>query len=64
MHKEMAGRVTTENTVPELARGYLYYIRYEEGENFPIYCRKKAGDRRAKEEVHTKRIINSNSLID
>ncbi|KAL6053420.1 Prolyl endopeptidase, variant 2 [Balamuthia mandrillaris] len=39
----MASRVQPGDTVPEEMDGYLYYLRHAEGENFPIYCRRKVG---------------------
>lgn len=38
---EMKGRIKeTDISVPYLLRGYWYYVRYEEGKEYPIYCRK------------------------
>jgi oligopeptidase B len=42
LYDEMVGRIKQdENTVPYLLNGYYYYTRYEEGKEYPIYCRKK-----------------------
>jgi oligopeptidase B len=42
LFKEMVGRVKqTDLSVPYRVRGYMYYNRYEEGKEYPIYCRKK-----------------------
>ncbi len=39
---EMKGRIKeTDMGVPYLKNGYYYYSRYEEGREYPIYCRKK-----------------------
>lgn len=39
---EMKGRIKeTDMSVPYRLRGYWYYVRYEEGKEYPIYCRKK-----------------------
>ncbi|RAJ87795.1 oligopeptidase B [Chitinophaga dinghuensis] len=39
---EMKGRIKeTDMGVPYLKNGYYYYTRYEEGREYPIYCRKK-----------------------
>lgn len=48
---EMKGRIKEdESSAPFLRNGYYYYTRYEEGEEYPYYCRKK-GDMMAKEEI-------------
>ncbi|MEN8228220.1 MAG: S9 family peptidase [Bacteroidota bacterium] len=39
---EIVGRIKqTDESVPYKENGYYYYIRYEEGKEYPIYCRKK-----------------------
>ncbi|WP_291940815.1 S9 family peptidase [Chitinophaga sp.] len=39
---EMKGRIKeTDMGVPYLKNGYYYYTRFEEGREYPIYCRKK-----------------------
>jgi oligopeptidase B len=51
LYKEMLGRIKeTDLSVPYPMGGYLYYVRTEQGQQYPIYCRKK-GNLRAKEEV-------------
>lgn len=51
LYKEMVGRIKqTDLSVPYKLRGYMYYTRYEEGKEYPIYCRKK-GDMNAAEEI-------------
>ncbi len=48
---EMKGRIKEdESSAPFLRNGYYYYTRYEEGEEYPYYCRKKE-DMMAKEEI-------------
>ena len=48
---EIVGRIKQdEASVPYLENGYWYYTRFEEGKEYPIYCRKK-GDLTAKEEI-------------
>lgn len=47
----MATRVEAEDTLPERLRGYDYYLQYQEDCNFPIYCRRRANNRQAQEEV-------------
>lgn len=39
---EIVGRIKqTDMSVPYHLNGYYYYSRYEEGKEYPIYCRKK-----------------------
>jgi oligopeptidase B len=41
LYKEMVGRIKeTDLTVPYREGAYYYYTRTEEGEQYPIYCRK------------------------
>ncbi len=41
LFEEMKGRLKpTDLSVPYALRGYWYYVRYEEGKEYPIYCRK------------------------
>ncbi len=48
---EIVGRIKqTDESVPYLDNGYYYYARFEEGKEYPIYCRKR-GTLDAKEEV-------------
>lgn len=38
---EMMGRIQqTDMSVPVKLNGYVYYTRYEEGKEYPVYCRK------------------------
>ena len=51
LFKEIVGRIKqTDESVPYKENGYFYYVRYEEGKEYPIYCRKK-GSLEAAEEV-------------
>ncbi len=51
LYKEIVGRIKqTDNSVPYKVNGYFYYTRYEEGKEYPIYCRKR-GTLEASEEV-------------
>jgi oligopeptidase B len=44
LYLEMLGRILqTDLSVPYRLRGYEYYTRTEEGKQYPIYCRRKAG---------------------
>lgn len=48
---EIKGRIKqTDESVPYQDRGYWYYTRFEDGKNYPIYCRKK-GSLEGAEEV-------------
>lgn len=41
LFKEITGRIKQEDmSVPVKKNGYLYYSRYEEGMEYPLYCRK------------------------
>lgn len=51
LYQEMVSRIKpTDMSVPYRYQGYYYYTRYDEGKEYPIYCRKK-GTLEAKEEV-------------
>jgi len=51
LFQEMKGRIKEDDeSVPYLKNGYYYYFRYEEGRQYPIYCRKK-GSLEAEEEI-------------
>src|SRR5690606_26351976 len=42
LFEEIKGRIQqTDMSVPYNLKGYSYYNRYEEGKEYPIYCRKK-----------------------
>ncbi|MGB7294507.1 MAG: S9 family peptidase [Candidatus Aminicenantales bacterium] len=42
LYQELVGRIKqTDMSVPYRENGYYYYSRYEEGKEYPIYCRKK-----------------------
>jgi oligopeptidase B len=44
LYNEIIGRIKqTDESVPYFDNGYYYYTRFEEGGEFPIYCRKKGG---------------------
>lgn len=60
LYDEIIGRIKqTDESVPYLSNGYWYYTRYEEGGEYPIYCRKN-GSLEAQEEV----LINVNELAE
>lgn len=42
LYREMLGRIKqTDVSVPYLDGNFLYYVRTEEGKQYPIYCRKR-----------------------
>ncbi|MBD81362.1 MAG: oligopeptidase B [Crocinitomicaceae bacterium] len=58
LFEEMKGRVKeTDMSVPYLSDGWYFYARYEEGQEYPIYCRKE-GSLEAPEEI----LLNVNEL--
>jgi len=51
LYNEIIGRIKkTDISVPYLDNGYFYYSRFEEGDDYPVYSRKK-GSLDAEEEV-------------
>ncbi len=51
LYNELIGRIKqTDLSVPYRSQGYYYYTRYDEGSEYPVYCRKK-GTLEADEEV-------------
>lgn len=51
LFQEMKGRIKEKDeSVPSKSNGYYYYNKYEEGKQYPIYCRKK-GSLDAPEEI-------------
>ncbi len=44
LYEEIVGRIKQDDqSVPVTIDGYSYYTRYEEGQDYPLYCRKKVG---------------------
>jgi len=44
LFEEIKGRIAqTDVSVPYQSNGYMYYTRYEEGNEHPFYCRKQLG---------------------
>jgi len=42
LFKELKGRIKeNDSSVPFLSNGYFYYTRFEEGNEYPFYCRKQ-----------------------
>ncbi|MCC6395924.1 MAG: S9 family peptidase [Bacteroidetes bacterium] len=51
LYDELVGRIDQEHqTLPIKRNGYWYYTRYEQGKQYPLYCRKK-GELSSAEEV-------------
>ena len=60
LYDEIVGRIKqTDMSVPYKDNGYYYYTRYEEGKEYPVYCRKE-GDINGEEEI----ILNVNELAE
>lgn len=60
LFEEIVGRIKQDDeSVPYLDNGYYYYSRYEEGKEYPLYCRKK-GSLEAPEEV----LANVNEMAE
>lgn len=60
LYDEMVGRIKQDDeSVPYKDNGYWYYTRYEQGKEYPIYCRKK-GTTDAKEEI----MLNVNKMAE
>jgi oligopeptidase B len=58
IYNEIIGRIKqTDESVPYKDNGYWYYTRYEEGKEYPVYCRKK-GSLEAAEEI----LLNVNEM--
>src|SRR5580698_25558 len=50
LYKEMLGRIKQDdNSVPYQKNGYYYYVRFEMGKQYPIFCRKKGSETAAEE---------------
>lgn len=58
LYNEMIGRINqTDMSVPYMLNGYYYYTRFEEGKEYPVYCRKK-GSMEGVEEI----MLNGNDM--
>src|SRR5258708_25850323 len=58
LYKEMLARIKeTDESVPYRRRGYWYYQREVEGQQYPLYCRRK-GSMEAPEEI----LVDQNEL--
>src|SRR4030042_5278370 len=60
LYQEIVGRIKqTDLSVPYHDNGYYYYTRFEEGKEYPVYCRKK-GSLDSPEEI----MLNGNVLAE
>ncbi|OKL41815.1 S9 family peptidase [Pontibacter flavimaris] len=60
LYDEIVGRIKqTDESVPYKDNGYWYFVRYEEGKEYPIYARKQ-GSMEAKEQV----MLNANERAE
>jgi len=60
LYNEIVGRIKqTDKSVPFKTEGYYYYSRFEEGKEYPVYCRKK-GSLEAEEEI----LLNVNEMAE
>jgi oligopeptidase B len=60
LYDEIVGRISqTDVSVPYFTNGYYYYSRFEEGKEYPVYCRKK-GSMDSQEEV----MVNVNEMAE
>ncbi|WP_266202671.1 S9 family peptidase [Pontibacter kalidii] len=60
LYDEIVGRIKqTDASVPYKDNGYWYFVRYEEGKEYPIYARKQ-GSMEAKEQV----MLNANERAE
>lgn len=60
LFQEIKGRIKQDDeSVPYFRNGYWYYTRYEEGGDYPIYCRRK-GSMDAGEEI----MLNVNEMAE
>jgi len=60
LFEEIKGRIKqTDQSVPYKSDDYYYYTRYEDGKEYPIYCRKK-GSMDGKEEI----MVNANEIAE
>jgi len=58
IYNEIVGRIKqTDMSVPYTLHGYQYYTRFEEGKEYPVYCRKKQ-EKDAPEEI----MLNGNEM--
>ena len=60
LYNEIVGRIrATDMSVPYRTQGYYYYTRYDEGKEYPVYCRKK-GSLEGSEEI----LLDANAMAE
>lgn len=60
LYDEIVGRIKQNDaSVPYFQNGFYYYSRFEEGKEYPVYCR-KAGSLEAEEEI----MLDVNDMAD
>lgn len=60
LYEEMVGRIKQDDSsVPYELDGFFYYTRFEEGQQYPLYCRRE-GSMEAEEEI----MLNVNELAE
>tara|TARA_B100000809_G_scaffold13_1_gene28 strand:+ start:7494 stop:9542 length:2049 start_codon:yes stop_codon:yes gene_type:complete len=61
LYKEIIGRIKQDDqSVPYFLEGYSYYSRFEEGKEYPIYCRKKGNTLNTEAGTGEEVLINAN----
>lgn len=68
LYDELLGRIQeTDLSVPVRDGDYVYYTRTEEGQQYPYYCRKKAGDEAlpdAEDDAEEEVLLDANALAE
>lgn len=60
LYDEMLGRIKQSDiSVPYMQDGFFYYSRFEEGKEYPLYCRRK-GSMEAEEQI----MLNGNEMAE
>ena len=67
LQKELFEEITAkivkdDSSVPYEMNGYWYYVRYEEGKDYPIYCRKQSSNKKGSLEADEIIILDVNFL--
>ncbi len=60
IYNEIVGRIKqTDMSVPYDYKGYEYYVRFEEGGEYPLYCRKQLPEKKTEEVM-----LNGNTMAE
>ncbi len=60
IYNEIVGRIKqTDISVPYYYNGYSYYVKYEEGKEYPVFCRKQKGD-----DPHEQIFLDGNKMAE